>query len=44
MVFDINGKRLYKLQSGANNQRTNNALYGGLGDDSDHQVTARNEH
>ena len=44
MVFDINGKRLYKLQIGANNQCTDNALYGELGDDSDYQVTARNEH
>ena len=44
MVFDINGKRLYKLQSGADDQRFNNALYSELGDDSDYQVTARNEH
>ena len=44
MVFDINGKRLYKLQGVADNQRTDNALYGGIGDDGDYQVTARNEH
>ncbi len=41
MVFRINAKRLYKLQDGADNKRTNNALYRWLRDNSDNMETDR---